>query len=1456
MLAGTKNVDSNGKPPKLSVQAPVRDAGKWDAAGSRVEAETFPVRLAGGWDGCAGRVEVYYDNAWGTVCDDSWDIPDAQIVCKQLSCGSAVVALHNAYFGPGTGSIVLDNVTCTGNEQFLWQCSHRQWGSHGCRAHEVAGVICSETSTVAVSEHYDMQLVGGTDRCSGRVEIRYNNSWGTVCDDIWTINNAHVVCRQMNCGYATSALTDAYFGAGSGNILLDDVSCDGNESFLWDCRHIGWGNHNCVPHEDAGVICSESIASHTTAAVTESITSRTTAAVTEHYHMQLVGGPDRCSGRVEIRYNHFWGTVCDDIWTISNAHVVCRQMNCGYATSALTDAYFGEGSGNILLDDVNCNGNETFLWDCSHNGWLSHNCGHHEDAGVICSNSIASHRTTEPSHTTTRSEAHSSPAPNYTNCGGLLTQMYGNISSPFYPNDYPANANCTWQIVVPEGYYIQLSFLHFDLEINPSCQFDVVTIYDGIPGYSSQLAAICFPGNYVFYSTSNIMGINFKTDYSVQHSGFYAVYSSYYVNQNVSLPPTAVPGANYTDCGGVLNQMYGNISSPLYPSYYPNNADCNWEIRVPVGYYVQLSFRHFDLENHPSCIYDSVTIYDGIPIHSPRISTICNPGNYTYYSTSNVMGINFRSDSIVQRSGFLAVFFSIYNGGYTTSSPAYTNCGGLLTQMHGNISSPFFPSRYPNNANCNWDIRVPAGYRVQLSFLHLDLETHPSCAYDSVSIYDGIPNYSPRIATICNPANYSYSYYSSSNIMGINFRSDSSVQQSGFLAVFSAVYGYTTEQPGNRTLSPGYTNCGGLLTQMYGNISSPFYPSYYPNNANCNWDIRVPAGYRVQLSFLHFDLETHPSCAYDSVTIYDGIPNYSPPIATICNPGNYSYTYYSSSNIMGINFRSDSSVQQSGFLAVFSAVYGYTTQPPVYPNRTDHWVTTAPNYTCGGVLTEPSGRFSSPLFPGFYPDNAYCVWEIRVLPGYTVDLSFTYMDLEYHSTCNFDSVSVYDGLPLSSPLLAKICSPVNSTIISSFNVMGVLFRTDGSVRRSGFQAVYTSTYRSTSQPVNCGGILNNHWGIIESPLYPNSHSPADCVWHIQSSNSIIHISFNNVSLGNSHFCSSESVSVYDGTVGESRLLGKFCGQQTINFISSSNSLSIVYSSRGSNSGSLHGFQANYFSSPQNNQSVILNCGSYSMEAQISRSYLQSLGYSTNDIFLNDAHCRPHSYGDWLSFSIPYDQCGTVRQGERDTVSYSNTVQGFHSGQIIERSKKLSLNLRCQMYQNTMVEIMYHADDVINQTVTQYGLYYSSLNFYYTPSFNSPIYQYPYYVALNQDLYLQATLHTSDSNLTLFVDTCVASPDPNDFVTLTYDLIRNGCIKDSTYVKYSANNTYQARFGFRAFGFVRKFSRVYVQCKLAVCPRNSYNSRCNQGCIRRRKRASAIPHESVSVTAGPIQWRDN
>ena len=124
----------------------------------------------------------------------------------------------------------------------------------------------------------DLRLVNGSNGSEGRVEMCYNATWGTVCDDDWDSVDAEVVCRQL--GFTTAgmspvssttgkhalchssfsytgatAILEAFFGQGNGSIWLDDVRCTGNETRLIACSHSAIGRHNCVHSEDASVRC-------------------------------------------------------------------------------------------------------------------------------------------------------------------------------------------------------------------------------------------------------------------------------------------------------------------------------------------------------------------------------------------------------------------------------------------------------------------------------------------------------------------------------------------------------------------------------------------------------------------------------------------------------------------------------------------------------------------------------------------------------------------------------------------------------------------------------------------------------------------------------------------------------------------------------------------------------------------------------------------------------------------------------------------------------------------------------------------------------------------------------------------------------------------------------------------------------------------------------------------------
>lgn len=80
--------------------------------------------------------------------------------------------------------------------------------------------------------------------------------------------------------------------------------------------------------------------------------------------------------------------MCDDSWGIEDVQVVCRQLQCGEALSNHIPAWFGPGTGSIWLNEVECEGNETSLWNCRYQLCEEGECGHHEDVGVVCSGTV------------------------------------------------------------------------------------------------------------------------------------------------------------------------------------------------------------------------------------------------------------------------------------------------------------------------------------------------------------------------------------------------------------------------------------------------------------------------------------------------------------------------------------------------------------------------------------------------------------------------------------------------------------------------------------------------------------------------------------------------------------------------------------------------------------------------------------------------------------------------------------------------------------------------------------------------------------------------------------------------------------------------------------------------------------------------------------------------------------
>ncbi|XP_067451600.1 scavenger receptor cysteine-rich type 1 protein M130-like [Thunnus thynnus] len=313
------------------------------------------VRLVNGSTLCSGRLEVKSEQSWSSVCEDDFDLQDAEVVCRELGCGAPSV-LQGALYGEMQALVWTEEFQCKGSESVLLDCGRSGSTKNTCSSDKAVGLTCSEPD--------DVRLVGGASRCAGRLEVKHQGEWGTVHNDLWSLKETSVICRWLDCGASVSAVRRE--DSSGRPVWLINPLCVQSKSTLRECvTSKSSPSDSCLE-----ITCSESV--------------------------RLVNESGPCSGRLEVKSNQSWSSVCEDDFDLQDAEVVCRELGCG-APSVLQGALYGEVEALVRTEEFKCEGNESALLDCGVSGSARKTCSPRQAVGLTCSEPDDARLVGEPS---------------------------------------------------------------------------------------------------------------------------------------------------------------------------------------------------------------------------------------------------------------------------------------------------------------------------------------------------------------------------------------------------------------------------------------------------------------------------------------------------------------------------------------------------------------------------------------------------------------------------------------------------------------------------------------------------------------------------------------------------------------------------------------------------------------------------------------------------------------------------------------------------------------------------------------------------------------------------------------------------------------------------------------------------------------------------------------------------
>ncbi|XP_075705835.1 ovochymase-2-like [Rhinoderma darwinii] len=753
-------------------------------------------------------------------------------------------------------------------------------------------------------------------------------------------------------------------------------------------------------------------------------------------------------------------------------------------------------------------------------------------------------------------------------CGSNALQKgrKGFLYSLNYPDTYPPDLQCSWNISVTPGWLIKLTFINLAMDGDiGQCNGDKL----------DDVTSICFviSGSFcgflkppVIISSSNKLFLKFSTDKLLTDRGFEVKWEEVHPDDIEEIQ----------SCGGGSTEETGVIKSPNWPNNYAPNRLCVWHLQVPEGKKITINFTHFDLEDvdiFNKLCYDYVAVYEESSVETIKHGPFCGtklPTRIT--SQSNTLTIRFYSDIFTESKGFRAYWTTnLLQAPPTEAPPAPNPWDSIKIEWPNKCGQPTFPPQI-NSRIVNGEPAIPHTWPWQVS-----MQVWPSSRNETIFFHTcgGTLIHKHWVLTAAHCfINYADELHRWQMCVGKHNLTMVETTQKCYKIL--GIY---------RNEGFVYPEIPALefdiaLVKLDGEVAANDFIDFAclpPHNQVLSESYRCHA--------TGWGDETGNSMAPKAA---EGLNQVALPVITyeVCKTPQYWWFQIKDSMIcagyvLPDELKSVCQGDSGGPLVCPSTtqsskweVHGITSfgpigcimdkKPSVFTRTSAHldWIDTIikkdiyDTYSsgCGSAryLSDRTGHFTSMRYPFTYRNDADCVWNIDAPADKVIRLHFNKFVLEESSSCNNDRVVISDEL---GSVGAHCGNFTPADLVSFSNKLSVHFRSNSRLVDVGFYATWEFVDQALIPNIaTCGGHFNAEKGEFMSPNWPNSSYPSSkaCTWKITVHTSKkIYIVFTNFQLQDANFTGScqDFVEVFDGDKSGAKKLGHYCGNnvpQTLN----------------------------------------------------------------------------------------------------------------------------------------------------------------------------------------------------------------------------------------------------------------------------------------------------------------------